>query len=448
MKVYRPIASKTEQIFVKEMLEIADRIVADYSFQSKSRWDTFNRQKFIESVILNMAPSKFIFADTKACAATANTKDDKTYFESAIKRDIDFLNIDSNNRVTSIKMFVRDVFPLKPAKYEINGTIYEIKKDVNDRYSTLPTALKIAFETASITVERCIEATREQLSDIFIRMNDGKPLNEPEKRNATISDVANTVRDLASDYESYIIKSKLFSEGDVTRRKFDEFIATCAMHFFHGRTAKTTAITFSNMYDATSEYQQSISSFSKRFKEFMKVVGKNAPDLGYKNALLDLFLFYNEMRSEGYTLQKENYNNFIDSYKTVLTTGLADETDIEYESGRKAIFRELLRNKKYIQYRMSILEEYGFDPTQFAIKLDKNRSADKATRMIVAERDGYKTFEGVEIERGTLLTSAFEPGHIIPHSLGEEAGGVTTVDNTVMQTREDNRKTGAKVLTA
>ena len=88
------------------------------------------------------------------------------------------------------------------------------------------------------------------------------------------------------------------------------------MHFFHGRTVKATSTTFSKMYDATSEYQQSISSFSKRFKEFMKVVGKNAPDLGYKNALLDLFLFYNEMRSEDYNLQKESYNDFIDSYKS------------------------------------------------------------------------------------------------------------------------------------
>ena len=447
MKVHRPIVSKTEQIFVKEMLEIMDRIVADYNFQSKTRWSLENRQNFIESMILNMAPSKFIFADTKACGATASTKGDKSYFESAQERGIDYLNIDSNNRVTTIKLFVNDEFSMKPGKYEINGTIYEIKKDVNDTYSTLSTALKIAFETASITIERIIEATREQLSDIFIRLNDGKPLNDPEKRNAIISDVANAIRDLASVYERYIVKSKLFGEGDITRRKFDEFIATCAMHFFHGRTVKTTSTTLSKMYDATSEYQQSISSFSKRFKEFMKVVGKNAPDLGYKNALLDLFLFYNEMRAEGYTLNKDSYNDFIDSYKTVLATGLSDETDIEYESGRKAVFRELLRNKKYIQYRMTILENYGFNPSQFAIKLDKSRSADKATRMIVAERDGYKTFEGIEIERGTLLTSAFEPDHIIPHSLGEEAGGVTTVENTVMQTREANRKRGAKPLT-
>ena len=447
MRVNRPIVSKTKQIFVKEMLDFVDRIVADYNFQSKTRWDINNRQNFIESMILNMAPSKFIFADTKACAATASTKGDTTYFESAQERDIDFLNIDSNNRVTTIKMFVNDQFSMKPGKYEINGTIYEIKKDVNDTYSTLPTALKIEFETALITIELITEATREQLSDIFIRLNDGKPLNEPEKRNAIISDVADTIRHLASDYERYIIKSHLFSEGDVTRRKFDEFIATCAMHFFHGRTVKATSTTFNKMYDATSEYQQSISSFSKRFKEFMKVVGKNAPDLGYKNALLDLFLFYNEMRSEDYNLQKESYNDFIDSYKTVLTTGLADETDVEYESGRKAVFKELLRNKKYIQYRMSVLEGYGFNPSQFAIKLDKKRTADKATRMIVGERDEYKTFEGVEIQRGSLLTSEFEAGHIIPHSRGEGARGVTTVNNNVIQTREDNRKTGAKPLT-
>jgi hypothetical protein len=440
--VMKPIISKTEQIYVKELLEVIDSIVADYQFQSKARWTDRERQNFVESMLVNMAPSKFIFADTISCGQTAPTSEDKKYFESHSSKDVVYLNIDSNNRVTTIKLFVEDAFALKPGAYEINGTIYKVKKGENDTYSTMSTALRIAFETSIITIERVTTATRSQLSELFIRLNDGKPLNKPEKRNAIISEVANTIRGLANSYETSVSDSKLFTDNDFTRRKFDEFIGSCAILFFGGRNASMTDTVYDKMYDATSEYQNSIKSFATRFKDFMTLVGENAPDLGMRNALLDLFVFYNEIRSEGYTINKENYNAFVDAYKSALVAALSDKTDIEYEADRKSTFEGLLRNKKYIKYRMDVITAKGFEPETFGVKLDSTRTASKTTRMIAAERDGYKTYEGKEIQRGRLLTSDYEAGHKTPYSVGGDAG----VDNTVMQTREDNRKTGTTPL--
>lgn len=440
--VMKPIVSTTMTLFIEELLEAITKIVADYQFQSKTRWSVEDRQKYIESVIVNMAPSKFIFADTAACFATGSTDEDKKYYQSHKDNGTDFLNIDSNNRVTTIRMFVKGEITLRPATYEINGTVFKIVKGENDTYETMPTAMRIAFNTSIITIEKVTQATRSQLSDLFIRLNDGCPLNAAEKRNAIISDVANTIRTLGEKYEDTIKSTSLFTTNDITRRKFDEFIGACAVLYFNDRNAVMTPKAYEEMYDATSQYQTSIGSFKTRFTDFMELVKEDAPDLGYKNALLDLFVYYNELRSEGYIINKDNEKKFIDAFKTAHANALDDDTDIEYETGRKSTYTQLLRNKSYIKYRMNVITDKGFNPTEYGTKLSSQRTADKKTRIIANERDGGLTYEGKEVKRGRLLTGDYEAGHKVPYI----KGGTNDLPNTVMQTKEDNRKTGTKEL--
>lgn len=440
--IMKPIVSTTITLYIEELLEAIDKIIADYQFQSKTRWTLEDRQKFMESVIVNMAPSKFIFADTSACLATSSTEEDKKYYQMHNDNGVSYLNIDSNNRVTSIGMFVEGEFTLRPAKYQINGTVYNIVAGENDSYETMPTALRIAFNNSIITIEKVTEATRSQLSDLFIRLNDGCPLNAAEKRNAIISDVANVIRTLGEKYETSMEGTKLFTSYDITRRKFDEFIGACALLYFGDRNSLMTPKTFEEMYDSTSEFQSSIGSFKTRFTDFMKLVKEDAPDLGYKNALLDLFVFYDELRSEGYVIDKDNEKNFIDAFKSAHANALADNTDIEYETGRKATYVTLLRNRKYIKYRMRVISEKGFNPTEYGTKLAPQRTADKKTRIIANERDGGLTYEGKEVQRGRLLTGDYEAGHKVPYI----KGGTVDASNTVMQTKEDNRKTGTREL--
>ena len=45
--------------------DIADSVRADFGFQSRVRWTLDNKRSYITSLILGMAPSKFIFASTE-----------------------------------------------------------------------------------------------------------------------------------------------------------------------------------------------------------------------------------------------------------------------------------------------------------------------------------------------------------------------------------------------
>ena len=177
---------------------MAPKTRADYSFQSRVRWSIDNKKSYITSVILGMAPSKFILASTDACRVTSKVAADKQYYEIWKSRGVDFLNIDSNNRVTTLSEFIRNEFGIQAGFYEIHGQVIEIIQGQNDTYESLPNVVLQAFLNSIVTVEVISVATRDQLSQLFIRMNDGISLNGPEKRNAVISDFSDTVREPVS----------------------------------------------------------------------------------------------------------------------------------------------------------------------------------------------------------------------------------------------------------
>ena len=195
------IDTKAFNYFVNSFLsEVAPKTVADYSFQSRVRWTLENKRSYITSVILGMAPSKFILASTVACMSTTQVDGDKDYYRSWKDRDVDYLNIDSNNRVNTLKEFERNEFGIQPGFYDVGGQPIEIIEGKNDTYENLPFVILQAFLNASVSVEVITSATRRQLSSLFIRMNDGISLNGPEKRNAVISEFSNTIRELATTY--------------------------------------------------------------------------------------------------------------------------------------------------------------------------------------------------------------------------------------------------------
>ena len=71
--------------------------------------------------------------------------------------------------------------PLIEGNYMIDDDMYPVETGKNDRYETLPQAVREQWDNSELDFEVYIDVTREQLSDIFLKINDGKPLNNPEK---------------------------------------------------------------------------------------------------------------------------------------------------------------------------------------------------------------------------------------------------------------------------
>ncbi len=440
-KTFAPIQSDfykyTVESFIKEVLPVTK---ADYGFQSRVRWIIDNKRSYITSLILGMAPSKYILASTDACKVTSKNSFDKKYYERWNSRKVDFLNIDSNNRVTTISEFISDQFGIQPGFYEISGQIIEIVEGSNDTFSTLPDVVKQSLLSSPLTIEIITASTRNQLSNLFRRMNDGMSLNGPEKRNSEISEFADTIRSLATDYEKTL--TQFFSPKDINRRKIDDFIAGLSLMYFHGVTYTISDKTLWAAYESGSTEDQLIGKFQSDFKNFISLMGDVINSIPNKNSVLDLLLIYKDLKDNGYIIQ--NKDQFFDDFLKVHAELLKDQTKHEYRDGRDATYKELLRSREsaFNQLRQQeILKK--FDPKKYCVKLDPRRNFSKEEKFIAAVDQNWVTPEGKTIDKSRLFDpSAYHGGHIVPHA----DGGETVQENCAIQESNDNLKLGKNVI--
>ena len=97
--------------------------------------------------------------------------------------------------------------------------------------------------------------------------------------------------------------------------------------------------------------------------------------------------------------------------------------------------RQAANNKKRNEMIMKKL-----DVDEYFIKMDSKRVVNDSDKLAVAARDNFKTPEGEDIDLSKLMTNEYHKGHINDY----RSTGDTSISNTVIQTAEDNLKTGTK----
>ena len=437
-KTHTAVGTQTVSHTIADFKSYLDAIFADLAMQSKTRWQTGHKTAFMQSVLLNTAPSKFILCDIESCKQYAKLTGDKESYDyfNQFSNKYTFLNLDSNNRTLTIGEFFNNEVTLEEGVYVIDGSDYTVDSSSNT-FETMPEGLKAVLMSQKITVEIITRATKEDLSRMFLVVNDGVKLNAAELRNPILTLVCEEIRSLAQKYEKKFINAKVFTQNDCDRRKLDDFFAGLFFFYINGLDTPITAKSLDTMYvDANA--QKVVKNFSKTLNAFLKVVGKNLSVFKRENALLDLFVLYVDQirNSKKLTDEKGFMEDFIKSYIELLD----DVTEYQYnEKGRSASFSELLRSRevRFNKLRHQLITGV-YNTDIYFIEIDKKRNATTEEKLIAANRQGWVTPEGKEIPMGEVLTNKFEGGHVIPHALG----GKTKQDNLVIQTREDNRKLG------
>lgn len=456
---------------VKEFLKLIPKINAPLSFQANrnTRWLPDESSKYISSLVTGKAPNPFILADIESCynfAVKHNLKRDKKFFKRLLKKGYKYIVVDGNNRKINIKAFSENKFGIEPANYVMNNFNYSIfpktKKtpDGNDHFEDLPEALGEAFEEAEVTLHIYTEVTERELSELFIRVNSGKALNHPEKRNAINSDIADIIRDLALTHENFLYndKTKFFTEEGVNRRDIDDFIAGCAYIFFRGDEASISANTLEQLYlDETLSLPNNFKTHFNKFINFIKCKTIYASDK--RNMLLDLYVIFTKMEKSNMNFRSDkNKSDFIKEYLNVVASVIRHEEFYDYDdsikSGKKntkKTFEKMLGGRQDYNNRMRYLivtTDYSNGNTKWLnldewfVKRDKKRVISNIDKMVKASEQNWKTPENKEIEPSELQTEKFHKGHIVPHA----DGGETTKDNTVIQLKNDNLKLGKKKL--
>lgn len=176
-------------------------LIVNESFQRHSVWSPQAKTLLIDS-ILNELPIPKIFIRTKI-----NPKLQKTLKEI----------VDGQQRVRSIVEFANDDFALNNKSENYKGK----------KYSDLPDDIQQSFLGYTITAEQLLNATDDDVIDIFARLNSYTvALNAAEKRHASFqTELKFFVRRMSIKYRWFIEKYSIFTVKQRFRMLDDEFLA-------------------------------------------------------------------------------------------------------------------------------------------------------------------------------------------------------------------------------
>ena len=455
--MFRCVTKSEEDITVKEFLDtIVEFVEADLAFQAGefSRWSNYQKSSYVTAQIRNFAPSKFIFADIHACLEYAEENEqvlDVAYYKEWLNNDVSYLNIDSNNRTINLIAFSENEFPILPGEYRVGEWFGEVVKGKNDLYETMPKPLKKAFDESIISVTKYGDVSREELSDLFININDGKPLNDPEKRNAKTSSIAVVIRELSSSYLTRFVDDDInwISTKSANRRGVDDFIAGLAFIYFYGSYKTVSPDALWEMYDPTSSASKNALKFKKVFMKFMEFANNDdLKAIPNKNLILDLFVIWVENKKNNLVSIENKNSEFIKKFIDVCGELILD--DIMYDGkdvganwisaknfakivGGRQCSNNMIRNK-------AIKKKLGKMSSYFKKVVLRPRGATKNTKFGVAVQSGWKTPEGKNIERSKLHDGkTYHGGH--DHTPYADGGG-NGPDNTKIQVAKDNLQLG------
>lgn len=450
--------SHTQQISLKVLAEMAKHkeIYADLSFQANkvTRWSLADKQAWIESVFRGKTPHTIILVDVEACLEYAEENHmvgDIEYFSNLLNSGVRYLNVDGNNRVmNSYDFYYEDSVALRPDVYVIGDFNCKIEKSKNDTYTTLPEVVRNVFDEHTVTVQIYTNLSREECTELFISANSGVPLNHAERRNASTSEVANVIRNLAENYTDIFSTdgAKWFKDSELNRRSLDDFIAGLYMIYLFGHDAHIDVSSLYDMYRVDNYVSNSkTKAFEKHFRSFAQLIKNNKILQGNpkKNSLLDLYNIYTRMVKEKKTFKKGIQTKFCDEFLVVYKNLLKDKTLHELAGSSVAKTFEKMTGGRRSDSNVKRYEliTKNLDLDKYFVQTSTSRSASPTTKFISAIDSGLLTPERKRIDLSKLHDGkTYHGGHKTPFA----DGGTTDVDNIVIQEARDNLKLGRKVV--
>lgn len=385
--VVRNIVSETQMWTLERVNNILKSVDIDKHFQSPARWNHKQMRDYIHSLFMGIAPSKYVFADVESClkeSEDGNQTTDVEYYSKWFNKSPNstlYLNLDSNNRFTTLQSLFTNQLGLNPGTYH-DSDLNEFKIKRNQKWSDFSPELKKFILSREITVEVYTKSTREQLSDIFLAVNRGTPLNDAEKRNSIISDISKVCRDLGEKYFKNELTSsstlrKAFKNSDIkyNRREIDAWFTNCAFINQNGVSRRCSPNLLEDSYQPGSDMDKNHTNIHNSISDFFENwVNPNSSLLEQRpsvNILLDLYV----MNCNNPKIT--NVNKFVEEYWDVVRSLIDDRKTPYFIGERSYTFNELLRGRETIktEKRNAILQD----------KLSKKKSEPKKTIQIKLE---------------------------------------------------------------
>lgn len=339
----------------------------------------------------------------------------KLYFREVSKRAFEYEVVDGQQRLRALQEYMDDGFPLPDNSDPVDG------RDTQARlFSKLHTDLQLKLQGQPLDIVILSAGYGdEDVEDMFLRLQNGTPLNAAEKRRALPGNMRHVVAELA---EHEVFKLCSFKNH---RFAFEDVVAKVLHLVLHGSVTDirqgSLRRTYENNKNITSK-DAAVRRANAAFN-FIAKAFRNQPNPRFKKyALISLAHLTAEM------IESYNIGDFAEeigkAYLEFEVRRIANEEHPEESQDPKlAAFTDAARADSIpdIQYRHIYLRDVVLLGAPKVARKDDDRNFSDEQRLALFVRDGGICCScGKSCEQG-----AFHADHIMPHS----KGGKTSLAN-------------------
>lgn len=214
-------------------------------------WSRSRKQTFIDSMLRDFDIPKLYLR------RIANNKDSQYTWEV----------VDGQQRLNAIWQFLNNEYPISEIADPVEG--HQISDKIFDN---LDPDVQVRLQTYELNIIELEDADDQEIEEMFLRLQDGVPLNAAEKRNA----ISGKVRDFV---QKIVSSSKLFTTSlDVVNNRFahHEIATQMLLIELNGGPTLITPAKLVNLYKAGNAFNES-STQVKKFKSVLNFLARSFP---------------------------------------------------------------------------------------------------------------------------------------------------------------------------
>jgi len=381
-------------------------------YQRESVWTRSQKQLFIDSLLIGIDIPKI-------------------YFREVDRNGYQYEVVDGQQRLRTISEFLDNQFPLSEDSDPING-----KPIAKKYFQDLETDLQLELHAISLDIVIMNSSyTDDDIDEMFLRLQNGTPLNAAEKRRAIIGNMVGIVKSLSSH--------KVFGLAGFTNKRFayEDTVAKTLHQLLNSSITDIKPASIKKTYEIHKDISESNSSVVKLKKvySFLVKAFKDKPSPKFKKyAIISLGYLLADML-ENYDLGSHP-SEFADSYlefekKRIINENLPEEN----QDPQLAAFTDAARSDSIqdIKYRDEMLRSMILNSIPTLNLRDPERDFSQDQRLLVFLRDkGICSNCGEKCDQDN-----FHVDHIIPHS----RGGPTSISNAQLLCPNCNWKKGSEL---
>jgi hypothetical protein len=434
---------------VERFFTFGDLVLSPVEYQRESAWDMAQKKLLIDSIFRGYDIPKFYF--WKIDLTTINTPesypegDAKNKYRQILHDKVTqnndpnphiFEAIDGQQRLRTILEFMGknppNLFVYRGAWNHPFTALVDTPLALGRAFSSLNPQQQLLFESKSLTIVILEDTTIVEVRDMFLRLQNGTPLNAQQKRDALGSNIGRVARELSK--KNYLTVSVNFDNlaSDYIR------LASQMLNLeIRGEIESCTSKTLDKLYarfPSNVIVPQSIIAKSRKVNDILSLIfNTKCPNINRSYAL-SLYWLVSKIL-DTYTINPNEYHIIKDNFIRLDTDRLlAAERD--YSNPGDDLFENLSDSmsrstdgKEGIEIRHEIIGQFLFAGInlQQLPNLDPRRAFTNEEKLIIYRRDNGQC----HLEcNGTICGKLLEYNesvvdHIVPHS----AQGETNINN-------------------